>query len=107
MDQCRNELSYETMVAYDNVVGHYYDLFEVCAPWDSNLGKEVEKQGGKVLRLGPHNGFDLTTKEGFRKAAQAFRTYRPRHGHFSPACFPWTQFQKLESKDRRTKTKST
>ena len=98
MDQCRNELSYETMVAYDNVVGHYYDLFEVCAPWDSNLGKEVEKQGGKVLRLGPHNGFDLTTKEGFRKAAQAFRTYRPRHGHFSPACFPWTQFQNLNQK---------
>ena len=91
-------ISHETMVAYDDVTGSKYDLIEVCAPWDSNLGKEIEKQGGKVFRMGPHNGFDLTTKAGLIKATKVFRETRPRHVHLSPACFPWSQFQNLNMK---------
>ena len=68
------------------------------APWDSPLSHEVEKQGGKAMRLGVHNGFDLSTRNGYLKAAQVFRENRPRLAHFSPACFPWTQMQNINQR---------
>lgn len=91
-------VSNETMAEFDYLVGRRYDLVEICAPWDSNLGREVERQGGRCLRMGPHNGFDLSTKARFQKAAKVLRDTRPRHVHVSPACFPWTQWQNLNQR---------
>ena len=66
------------------------DLVEVCAPWDSPLSKAVQDLGGRAMRLGLHNGYDLSTRKGFLMAAQYLRQHRPRYLHFSPPCFPWS-----------------
>lgn len=91
-------VSMDTLKGFDYLLGRQYDLIEVCAPWDSNLGKEVERQGGSCLRMGVHNGFDLSTKAGFQKAAKVIRETRPRLIHLSPACFPWTRLQNLNQR---------
>ena len=66
------------------------DLLEVCAPWDSPLGKAVQEAEGTVERLGLHNGYDLSTRSGTQKAMEFMRRHRPRHVHFSPPCLPWS-----------------
>ena len=66
------------------------DLLEVCSPWDSPLGHAVQEAGGRVERLGLHNGYDLSTRSGTQKAMEFMRRHRPRHVHFSPPCFPWS-----------------
>ena len=71
------------------------DLLEVCAPWDSPLAQAVEDAGGRVFRMGPHNGFDLSTRSGFLAAARFIREHRPCHLHFSPPCFPWSPLRNL------------
>ena len=63
------------------------DLVEVCAPWDSPLSDAVDLEGGFSFRMGIHNGFDLTSERGFRKAAQFLRKHKPRYVHASPTCF--------------------
>ena len=67
------EVSRNTMNALDVLCQKGVDLVEVCAPWDSPLCDSVERLGGKTLRLGLHNGFDLSTKEGLRKASKVLR----------------------------------
>jgi hypothetical protein len=37
----------EVLAGFDMAIGKQYDLIEVCAPWDSPLVEEVEKQGGE------------------------------------------------------------
>ena len=66
------------------------DLVEVCAPWDSPLSQSVIDHGGKAVRIGIHNGYDLSTKAGCAKAIRLVRELRPRYVHVSPACDPWT-----------------
>ena len=92
----------ETMDAMDAVCGRRVDLFEICAPWDSPLrplSGMVEQCGGRAVRLGVHNGFDLSTKGGFHRAVKELREQKPRKIHFSPPCFPWSRMQNL---NRRT-----
>ena len=48
-----------TMEAIDHVRGCKLDLVEICSPWDSPLGACCEKLGGRVARLGIHNGYAL------------------------------------------------
>ncbi len=69
------------------------DLLEVCAPWDAPLSQAVRDAGGKAISIGLHNGFDLATLSGFRKAVSVIRCLKPRYVHFSPPCDPWTAFQ--------------
>lgn len=69
------------------------DLLEVCAPWDAPLSQAVRDAGGKAVSIGLHNGYDLTTLSGFRKAVSLIRCLKPRYVHFSPPCDPWTAFQ--------------
>lgn len=76
-----------------------FDLIEVCAPWDSPLCEHVMKQGGRAMRLGCHNGYDLSTKAGLIRAMQTLRKHRPRYLHFSPPCDPWTI---MNNANRRT-----
>ena len=66
------------------------DLLEVCCPWDSPLSQAVEQAGGRVYRMGLHNGYDLSTKVGFTKALATLRRLRPRYVHVSPPCHPWS-----------------
>jgi hypothetical protein len=87
--------SNETMKAWYQLIGQTVDLVEVCTPWDSPLGKAVEEKGGKVFRMGVHNGFDLSTRKGFLSACRALRELRPMNFHASPHCYPWSQFQNL------------
>lgn len=89
----------ETMRHVDHVTGHQYDLIEVCAPWDSPLTTEVEKKGGKAMRLGLHNGYDLSTRQGLLKAAKVVREKKPRNLHFAPPCFPWSQMQNINQRN--------
>ena len=91
--------SNDTMSSFDAVTGHRMDLIEVCAPWDSPLTQEVESRGGKAMRLGLHNGYDLSSRQGFLKAAKAVRTNKPRNLHFSPPCFPWSQMQNINQRN--------
>ena len=86
------------------VGGHRIDLIEVCAPWDSPLCQAVRELGGTALALGIHNGYDLTTQEGYRKAISTIRELRPRYLHISPPCFLWSSFQNCTTK-RTTKTR--
>ena len=75
------------------------DLVEVCAPWDSPLADAVDLEGGFSFRMGLHNGFDLTSEKGFRKAAQFLRKHKPRYVHASPTCFPWSPMQNCNQKN--------
>ena len=77
------------------------DFVEICAPWDSPLSEEYEKQGGRVDRLGLHNGYDLSTRYGYRKAAAFLREHKPRNVHMAPACFPWSQFQNINQRTEK------
>ena len=90
--------SHETMSNFDYCKGSTMDLIEVCAPWDSPLCKHVEDMGGCAMRMGIHNGFDLSTRKGFLEAAKVFRKVKPRKAHFLPPCFPWSQFQNLNQR---------
>eukprot|EP00959_Pyramimonas_sp_CCMP1952_P112961 2361220-Pyramimonas_sp.AAC.1 len=85
---------------------------EVCAPPDSKLGVEAEKLGGKVMRLGKHNMYDLTTNAGYRRASETLREEMPRRVVFSPPCTARSiiqnasqntpeQREKLEAKRRK------
>ena len=89
-----------------------YDLLEVCCPADSPLSQAVIDAGGRAYRMGLHNGYDLTTKDGLRKALTTLRNIRPRYVHVSPPCDPWStmnnanqktqaQVQNLERKQER------
>ena len=62
----------------------HLDLLEVCAPWDSPLGKSVERHGGTVMRLGVHNGFDLSTTKGYQKASEILRNKRKHRVLLTP-----------------------
>lgn len=73
--------------------GSTLDLLEVCAPWDSPLCWAVREQGGRAMSIGLHNGFDLTTRSGLKKAAALVRESRPRYMHVSPPCDPWSPLQ--------------
>ena len=42
------------------------------------------------MRVGLHNGFDLSTKAGFTKACHLLRERRPRYLHVSPSCDAWS-----------------
>lgn len=96
-------MSEVTIEAIDHVKGVRYDLVEVCAPWDSPLGTFCEKFGGKVARLGIHNGYDMSTRRGLNRALDFLRKHRPRVAHLSPPCFPWSPFQNLNQNTEEQK----
>ena len=66
------------------------DLLEVCCPWDSPLSKAVEEAGGRAIRIGVHDGIDLSTKSGYTKALKILQQEKPRYLHVSPPCDPRT-----------------
>ena len=66
---------------------------EICAPWDSSLCEEYEKQGGRVDRLGLHNGYDLSTRHGYQKAVAFLREHRPRNVHMALLVFLGVSFK--------------
>ena len=95
MSSMRTELQEGVQALQEILQGARLDLLEICAPWDSPLTKAVEEAGGRAFALGLHNGYDLTTRSGFRKAAQFMREMKPRYVHISPPCFPWSPMQNL------------
>ena len=96
MSSMQMELQEGVQALQEILRGARLDLLEICAPWDSPLTTAVEEEaGGRAFALGLHNGFDLTTRSGFRKAAQFIRDMRPRCVHISPPCFPWSPMQNL------------
>ena len=92
-NQCQNEF-----VGAVRDCTHRLDLLEICAPWDSPLSQAVIDLGGKAMRLGVHNGFDLGTRAGLTKALQVLRKLRPRYAHFSPPCDPWSSINNANQK---------
>ena len=77
------------------VNGSSLDLLEGCAPWDSPLSQAVRETGGRAMSIGVHNGYDLSTSEGFRRVLALVRETKPRYIHVSPLCGPWTSLQNL------------
>ena len=49
--------------------------------------------GGKSMAIGLHNGYDLTTVSGLKKAIALVRKHRPQYIHVSPPCDPWSAMQ--------------
>ena len=88
-----DELINGVLALRELVGGHSLDLLEVCAPWDSPLTKAVRDTGGKSMAIGLHNGYDLTTVSGLKKAIALVRKHRPRYIHVSPPCDPWSAMQ--------------
>ena len=78
--------------------GPQLDLLEVCAPWDSPLSRAVVEEGGRAMSIGVHNGYDLTTRMGFKRAVKLLRDKKPRYLHVSFPCDPWTPLQNLNQK---------
>ena len=78
--------------------GSQLDLLEVCAPWDSPLCAAVRNAGGHAMSIGIHNGYDLSTPQGYKNALALIRELRPRYAHFSPPCDPWTAMQNCNQK---------
>ena len=95
MSSMHTELQEGVQALQEILRGARLDLLEICAPWDSPLTKAVEEAGGRAVALGLQNGYDLTTRSGFRKAAQFIREMKPRCVHISPPCFPWSPMQNL------------
>ena len=98
LSQQTQVLSNDTMKAFDTVTNRRVDLVEICTPLDSRLSNEVERKGGTAIRLGCHNGYDLSTRAGFLASAKVLRENKPRNAHLSPPCFPWSQFQNLNQR---------
>ena len=78
------------------------DLLEVCAPWDAPLPAAVRDEGGRARSISIHNGYDLSTNQGFQKAANLIRTLRPRYLHVPPPCGPWRVVRNLVSPKHRS-----
>ena len=87
----------EVLAGFDMAIGRQYDLIEVCAPWDSPLVEEVERQGGKGMRMGLHNGYDLSTRAGFLKAVDVLRKTRPKKCSFVATMFSMDSVSEPES----------
>lgn len=81
----QNQIQEETVFALRTLTPN---LLELCAPWDSPLAAAVERQGGTVMRLGLHNGYDMSTGRGLLDALTVVRRVPPRSVHMSPPCFP-------------------
>ena len=89
----------KTTRCFETVVhGSQIDLVELCAPWDSPLCSAVRELGGTAIALGPHNGCDLTTMDGYRKVLRIVRKLRPRYLHMSPPCYLWSPMQNCSIK---------
>ena len=93
----------QTLDCFRALTKRRVDLVEICAPWDSPLADAVERAGGFVMRLGLHNGFDLSTREGYVKAAYLLRKVKPRYVHVSPPCFPFTCMQNANQRNETQK----
>ena len=89
------------------------DLLEICTPDGSGLGQAVEELGGTVMRLGLHNGYDMSTKSVLNRALHIVREQRPRRLVASPLCHAGSVIQNMnmstpEARERlRLKKKKT
>ena len=94
-------LEYQNRVLHSvsELVAERCDLLEVCAPWDSPLSEAVQRASSQAVGIGLHNGYDLSTKAGLRKALATLRELRPRYVHVSPPCLP---FSPLSHTNQRT-----
>ena len=98
MASLHEELQEGIHAVWELVAGSQLDLLEVCAPWDSPLSRAVREEGGGAMSIGVHNGFDLTTRLGFKRAVKLLRKTRPRYMHISPPCDPWSPLQNLNQR---------
>ena len=93
MAHLQDTIAEGTQALHEILHGQKLDLLEVCAPWDSPSSGAVRELGGKAVSIGLHNGFDLSTRQGFLKAASVVRKTNPLYLHISPPCFPWSPLQ--------------
>ena len=98
LDHLQREIDTATWCFETMVHNSQIDLIELCAPWDSPLCSAVRELGGTALALGPHNGCDLTTMDGYRKVLRIVRKVRPRYLHMSPPCYLWSPMQNCSVK---------
>ena len=52
-------------------------FMEICCPAESTLADCMQEHGCEVMRLGLHNGYDLSKKSGFLKAADMVKRFKP------------------------------
>lgn len=106
LSQACNELTH----AWNEIPGSTLDLLEVCCGPDSSLTNMVTEQGGKAMRLGLHNGYDMSTQSGLQKALRVLHVHKPRWVWVSAPCGPTSPIQHLnegtpEKKQRSKKRK--
>ena len=82
------------------------DVMEVCCEEDSLLVTMVEQRGGRGMRLGLFNGYDLLTDSGLQKAVQAVREHRPRVLWISMPCGATSPIQHLNELTPEARKKS-
>ena len=85
----------------ETISGSCLDMLAVCAPWDSPLVKAAREAGGKALAIGVHNGYDLSTTKGLRKAFALVRRTKPKYIHVSPPFGPWSSVQNAKQRTPR------
>ena len=51
------------------------------------------------MAIGIHNGYDLSTAHGLKKALALVRDTRPKYLHVSPPCGPWTSLQNANQRN--------
>ena len=98
-------LEKDLVEAFRELTPEHVDLLEVWVSWDSPLSQAVIDAGGKAFRMGLHNGFDLSTKSGFTKAAATLRRLRPRYVHVSPPRDPWTSQNNMNQRTEEARLK--
>ena len=113
IEETLNQACNELMNAWNEIPGSTLDLLEVCCGPDSSLTNMVVEQGGKAMRLGLHNGYDLSTQAGLQKALRVVFVHKPRWIWFSPPCGPTSPIQHLnertpemQERSRKRKRKS-
>ena len=82
------------------------DVMEVCCEEDSLLVTMVEQRGGRGMRLGLFNGYDLLTDSGLQKPIQSLREHRPRVLWISMPCGATSPIQHLNELTPEAKKKS-
>ena len=71
---------------------------EVCCPEASSLSAEVLRLGGSAVRLGLHNGHDLSTYQGYLRSKEMMMHTKPRHMWVSTPCALDSPLQNLKQK---------
>ena len=74
------------------------DFWEICCRPDSTATAEVQKLGGRCLRINYEQGYDLSTRKSIDDAIALAHVRKPREALVSLPCTPWSTQQKANQR---------